>query len=239
VFGTEGHNGKHGGAIFPDTLRWLWRDWQTNIEVKANAKGESKWIGEQVVGHEEWQKAPGNDGALWLGKNSSGEVIPSGERNTLTLRHDGLHVDKVEGEVMNNLMVGAAAWSPDQTLLYVATVGKRIFSLNVDSKGHATNAQAFVEIVCGEYRTHASGLCVDTNGWLYVATSLGIQVCDQAGRVNFIIPTPEEPSDVCFGGKDLSELFIACGDAIYKRSTKAQGIVSGQMAPIKPPPPKL
>jgi len=27
-FGTEAHNGKHGGAIFPDTLRWLWRDWQ-------------------------------------------------------------------------------------------------------------------------------------------------------------------------------------------------------------------
>ncbi len=25
-FGTEGHNGKHGGAIFPDTMRWLWRD---------------------------------------------------------------------------------------------------------------------------------------------------------------------------------------------------------------------
>jgi enterochelin esterase family protein len=30
VFGTEGHNGKHGGAISPDTLRWLWRDWQKN-----------------------------------------------------------------------------------------------------------------------------------------------------------------------------------------------------------------
>ena len=26
VFGTEGHNGKHGGASFPDTLRRLWRD---------------------------------------------------------------------------------------------------------------------------------------------------------------------------------------------------------------------
>ncbi len=24
-FGTEAHNGKHGGAIFPDTMRWLWR----------------------------------------------------------------------------------------------------------------------------------------------------------------------------------------------------------------------
>ena len=26
-FGTEGHNGKHGGAILPDSLRWLWRDY--------------------------------------------------------------------------------------------------------------------------------------------------------------------------------------------------------------------
>ncbi|RMG32273.1 MAG: esterase family protein [Planctomycetota bacterium] len=26
VFGTGGHNGRHGGAILPDTLRWLWRD---------------------------------------------------------------------------------------------------------------------------------------------------------------------------------------------------------------------
>lgn len=24
--GDGGHNGKHGGAIFPDTMRWLWRD---------------------------------------------------------------------------------------------------------------------------------------------------------------------------------------------------------------------
>ncbi|MDZ4287204.1 MAG: hypothetical protein U0984_04560 [Prosthecobacter sp.] len=46
-------------------------------------------------------------------------------------------------------------------------------------------------------------------------------------------------SDVCFGGKDLSELFIACGDTIYKRPTKVHGIVSGQMPPIKPAAPKL
>lgn len=29
VFGTGGHDGKHGGAIFPDSLRWLWRGWQS------------------------------------------------------------------------------------------------------------------------------------------------------------------------------------------------------------------
>ena len=26
VFGEGGHNGKHGGAILPDSLRWLWRE---------------------------------------------------------------------------------------------------------------------------------------------------------------------------------------------------------------------
>jgi enterochelin esterase-like enzyme len=26
VFGDGGHNGKHGGVILPDSLRWLWRD---------------------------------------------------------------------------------------------------------------------------------------------------------------------------------------------------------------------
>jgi enterochelin esterase family protein len=28
VFGDGAHNGKHGGAIMPDTLKWLWRDWK-------------------------------------------------------------------------------------------------------------------------------------------------------------------------------------------------------------------
>lgn len=27
VLGDGGHSGRHGGAILPDTLRWLWRDW--------------------------------------------------------------------------------------------------------------------------------------------------------------------------------------------------------------------
>ncbi|TWU65787.1 enterobactin/ferric enterobactin esterase [Crateriforma conspicua] len=28
VYGTGGHNGEHGTAIFPDTLRWVWRGWE-------------------------------------------------------------------------------------------------------------------------------------------------------------------------------------------------------------------
>jgi len=28
VYGEGRHSGRHGGAIFPDTLRWIWRDWK-------------------------------------------------------------------------------------------------------------------------------------------------------------------------------------------------------------------
>ena len=28
VWGDGSHNGKHGGSIFPDAMRWLWRDYQ-------------------------------------------------------------------------------------------------------------------------------------------------------------------------------------------------------------------
>jgi enterochelin esterase-like enzyme len=27
VWGDGAHNGQHGGAIFPETMRWIWRDW--------------------------------------------------------------------------------------------------------------------------------------------------------------------------------------------------------------------
>lgn len=30
VFGDGGHSGKHGGAIFPDEVKWLWRDYPKN-----------------------------------------------------------------------------------------------------------------------------------------------------------------------------------------------------------------
>lgn len=31
VYGEGGHNGKHGGAVLPDSLRWLWRDWKAEV----------------------------------------------------------------------------------------------------------------------------------------------------------------------------------------------------------------
>ncbi len=85
----------------------------------------------------------------------------------------------------------------------------------------------------------ADGIRVDREGRLYVATRLGIQVCDQAGRVNCIIPTPNGMvSNVCFGGADFDTLFATCGDRVYKRKLKVPGSQAFQ-EPHKPAPPRL
>jgi hypothetical protein len=209
------------------------------MEVKANVKGESKWKGYEVVGEGEWEKTflsfpPAWGQALLIG--SDGSVTVSKEPSDRALR---LGI-KVRSFLAQDSMARSTC-SPDQTLVYAATSESQglVQSLQiVDSR--ILNKQSFYRLQADtENRWETGGMCVDTHGWLYVATSLGIQVLDQAGRVNFIIPTPNPASDVCFGGKDSSELFIACGDTIYKRATKAKGVVSGQMAPIKPAPPKL
>jgi gluconolactonase len=239
AWGEGGHNQKHASQVFPEVMRWLWREWKTEIEVKANVKGESKWKGYEVVGEGEWEVEmlsfpPGWGQALLIGKD--GKVTVSKDPTDRALRLGVEMTSFVPRDFLSR-----STCSPDQTLVYAAVSENQglIESLQIED-GHTSKKQGFYRLqASAESRWDIGGMCVDTNGWLYVATSLGIQVLDQAGRVNFILPTPKPVSDVCFGGKDLSELFIACGDTVYKRSTKAKGVVSGQMAPIKPAAPKL
>ena len=74
---------------------------------------------------------------------------------------------------------------------------------------------------------------------LYVATRLGIQVCDQAGRVNCIIPTPNgRVSNLTFGGENFDVLYATCGDKVYRRQVKARGANAFE-PPLKPKPPQL
>jgi enterochelin esterase-like enzyme len=335
AWGEGGHNQKHASQIFPDVLRWLWRDWQTNKEIKANAKGESKWKGYEVVRTDTpWKDlglsdlncqtlAPNRNGDVYfVGSHQAGVHFIESETGAvrvfkelteplagrgfgpMAFAQDGRlytgftnvlqgfgEKDEIRRVILENVdpsglcfsfggrayVAGiGAAWfdlntdvksieaheiaapsevslglggvsrlclSPDQTVLYASDLFNEpgyVYSWKLGRDGSASNGQAFFKLEPPPTGiAESGGICVDAEGRLYVATKLGIQVCDQAGRVNFIIPTPEPPHDVCFGGKDLSELFIACGDKIYKRPMKVCGVVSGQMPPIKPAAPKL
>jgi sugar lactone lactonase YvrE/enterochelin esterase-like enzyme len=134
------------------------------------------------------------------------------------------------------------ALSPDQTLLYVADARSHwVYSAQIRGDGSLAHAQKFYHLHVPDTAddSGADGLAVDRDGRLYVATRMGLQVCDQAGRVNVILPTPgARPTGVCFGGPESDTLFITCGDGVYRRRVKARG-VSAFGPPITPQAPRL
>ncbi|WP_435010725.1 SMP-30/gluconolactonase/LRE family protein [Tundrisphaera lichenicola] len=191
------------------------------------------------------------------------KVIAEGIRgNDLTVRHDGsLYVTFPGGVGPDSSQViyispggekkvvdtglrysNGVAVSPDQSLLYVADARSHwVYSYQIQPDGSLADKQKF-------YRLHvpdtaedsgADGIRTDRDGRLYVATRMGVQVCDQAGRVNVILPTPNgKASNLCFGGKDFDILYVTAGDKVFRRKMKVRGANAFE-APIKPAAPRL
>jgi sugar lactone lactonase YvrE len=72
-----------------------------------------------------------------------------------------------------------------------------------------------------------------------VATRLGIQICDQAGRVQCILPTPNgRCSNLVFGGAKFDTLYVTSGDKVFKRRLNTVGVNAWAPA-LKPTAPRL
>ncbi len=132
--------------------------------------------------------------------------------------------------------------SPDQSLLYVADYYSHwIYSYSVQPDGTLTNKQRFdwLHAPDGADDAGPDGLRCDRDGLLYVATRLGIQVCDQTGKVQVIIPTPNRRvANLVFGGEKFDTLFATCGDKVFKRKLAKIGANAWDV-PSKPPKPHL
>jgi sugar lactone lactonase YvrE/enterochelin esterase-like enzyme len=134
------------------------------------------------------------------------------------------------------------ALTPDQTQLYVTESTSHwvwIFAILPD--GTLTNKQRYgwLHIPDNQENAWSDGLKCDTAGRVYVTSNLGIQVLDQTGRVNAILPVPSgQASNCCFGGADFNILYVSCGDKVYRRKLKTRGANSFEL-PLKPVKPRL
>jgi gluconolactonase len=132
--------------------------------------------------------------------------------------------------------------SPDQTLLY-ATEGRThwVYSYQVQPDGTLQAKQRYYWLHSPDDRddSGSGSLCVDRDGRLYVATALGIQVADQAGRVNCILPVPGGAvNSVRIGGPGNDTLFAACAGRVYRRKIGPKGAHAWD-TPNRPAPPGL
>jgi sugar lactone lactonase YvrE/enterochelin esterase-like enzyme len=138
-------------------------------------------------------------------------------------------------------------FSPDESLLLVADTATRwVWSFQVQPDGSLSQAEAFYhlelpdDIQSGMLRSGADGMTLDSEGYLYVTTKLGIQMCDQPGRVVGIIRNPDsdDVSSVVFGGTALQTLYVTTsGHKVYRRTLRRKGYFPWE--PVKLPRPAL
>jgi sugar lactone lactonase YvrE/predicted esterase len=323
AWGDGGHTGKQATAIFPDAMRWLWKDWPRRViaghtgndtlnEIlvpgegwqlvsegykgtegpATNAKGEvvfndvnssktykigldskvSEFIADSKKGN---GQAFGPDGRLYAVAGSEQKIIAYDRDGKATVIADGFSGNDIVVAHNGNVYVTnppagnsndpSKVWlikangektvvdtglkyangitlSPDQTLLYVADYRSHwVYSYLIQPDGSLQFKQRFywLHVPDTSDQSNADGIRVDNDGRLYVATSMGIQVCDQAGKVQCIIPTPNgRLSNLSFGGEHFDVLFATCGDKVYKRKMKVQGAQAWN-TPHKPAAPRL
>jgi gluconolactonase len=132
--------------------------------------------------------------------------------------------------------------TPDQTQLYVTESASHwvwIYQVQPDGKLAFKQRYGWLHVRDQDENAWSDGLRCDTAGRVYVATKMGLQILDQAGRVNAIIPVPSgQPSNLCFGGKNFDILFLTSGDKVYSRKLRTRG-ANNFDKPIKPATPRL
>jgi len=129
--------------------------------------------------------------------------------------------------------------SPDQSLLYVADSRSHwVYSYQIQADGTLAHKQKYFHLHVPDTADEASadGLKCDRDGRLWVATRMGLQVCDQLGRVQCILPTPNGAcSNLAFGGPDFDTVYVTANDKVYSRKLKVKG-ANAYEAPLKPKP---
>jgi gluconolactonase len=120
------------------------------------------------------------------------------------------------------------AVSPTGTTLYVSDNGPKrraLLALDLDpATGAVTNPRVLHAFGSGR---GIDGMTVTTDGRI-VATAgsgakAGVYVFAPDGRLLGLIPTPEDPTNVEFGGGDGKTLYITAGKSLYRIATAMTG----------------
>ena len=114
-------------------------------------------------------------------------------------------------------------------------------SYKIIKDGRLDFAQSYIHyhIPYGSTTAEARTGVVDTANLLYTATNMGVQISDQLGRINMILPAPGKfVSDLVFGGKEFNQLFIITNGKLYRRILNTRGKIPCSTH-LRPPRPRM
>ncbi len=190
-----------------------------NEVVSIDLKGTEHTIADGIAGAS-ITIAP--DGALYVSQPGEHSDLPS---QIWRIKQTG------EKQLVDQGLSSAAgiAFSPDAALFVAAeNTTQWIYSYVVQPDGTLTDKQRFYWLHMTDIPNDsgARDVAFDSHGELYVATRMGIQVCDQNGRVRAILPLPapsEQVRSLAFGGPHFDTLYATDGRHVFKRVLKSHG----------------
>ncbi len=221
----EHADGVRGIAFGADGRLYVGQPWRKRIVAWTADGKESVVAGGLEVDH----LVVGANGGIWATDASHRRVWYVDPRAGKRVAQEG------------SVAPTALAISGDQALLAVGDeAGRWVWSFPLAADGSLRHGEAFYRLETGEAPSAGTGgMTVDSEGYLYVATPLGVQVFDQPGRLTAIIdlPAPSAASSIVFGGRDLDTLYLTSGDQLFRRRLRRKGVSSGQV--VKLPTPRL
>lgn len=172
-----------------------------------------------------------SDGAIWFTDPHYGIMTHyEGHKSEQELPCHVYRVDPQTGQidavVTDMVCPNGLAFSPDETLLYVADTGamfdshaqRHIRVYDVVDKS-CRNGRLFHVIDEG----FADGFRIDTDGNLWSSAADGVHCISPDGDLLGKIIVPELVSNVCFGGRGKHQLFITATTSVYRVSLNRQG----------------
>jgi gluconolactonase len=121
------------------------------------------------------------------------------------------------------------AFSPDERLLYVAETGRQfdrdprqyIRRFEVGADGALSGGEPFYKVEPG----FADGFRVDEDGNIWSSAADGVHCIDPRGNLLGKIRTPDVVSNLAFGGRHRSRLFICASHQLLAIYTNVRGCV--------------
>jgi gluconolactonase len=114
---------------------------------------------------------------------------------------------------MPNGLIG----TPNGKYLYVADIRDgKTWRYKIQKDGKLTGKTFFAP-------EGSDGMTIDHKGNIYF-TNKAVSIYSRKGKKIGVIKMPEQPANICFGGKDRNILFITARKSVYKIETKVKGV---------------
>jgi gluconolactonase len=173
TWGEDGHNGRHGTSIFPEVMRWLWKDWPAAVKT-GNSKNQ--FLTDLLIPGEDWELVgSGYSFTEGTSVNAAGEFYFQDIPNSKTYKIDA---DGKPALVNNDAKRGSGSiFGPDGKRYVVAGGTKQILRYDANEK-----AETVADTLNG------NDLVVANNGNVYITAPDGNT---NPSKIYLIKPTGE------------------------------------------------